>query len=48
MGLSFSNKEKALNFYNKASELGDSDALNRLGEIYDQGNDVIRDARIAE
>ena len=31
----FINKDKAIYYYKKSAELGDSDALNKLGEIYD-------------
>lgn len=38
--MNFKNKEKAIWFYKKAAELGDSDSLNWLGEIYESGIDV--------
>lgn len=48
LGMNFKNKEKAICYYKKAAELGDSDSLNRLGEIYESGIDVQKNNKIAE
>lgn len=38
--MSFSNPQKAIQYYEMAVKLGDSDAMNRLGELYEEGTSV--------
>lgn len=47
-GIGIVNKEKALYYYERAAELGDSDAQNRLGELYEKGQDIGKDLKSAE